>query len=180
MNTDMNVDICTGIAADSNSNSSSGSGCNANTNTNTSGSSSYGFVGSSSSTEETRGIRRVGDTFAIEIKPKQGWLQLPSDVSDLFDLMPAAAAAREGDETIEPAQLTCEPLMSECKCRCRYCSMQQLKVSATLQNIFACHLTCHSLTPLLSSPLSSPLTAANWQNQTIERLLSIGALFRVS
>lgn len=178
MNTDMNVDICTGIAADSNSDSSSG--CNANTNT--SGSSSYGFVGSSSSTEETRGIRRVGDTFAIEIKPKQGWLQLPSDVSDLFDLMPAAAAAaaREGDETIEPAQLTCDPLMSECKCRCRYCSMQQLKVSATLQNIFACHLTCHSLTLLLFSPLSSPLTAANWQNQTIERLLSIGALFRVS
>lgn len=143
MNTDMNVDICTGIAADSNSSS----GCNANTNI--SGSSSYGFVCSSSSTEETRGIRRVGDTFAIEIKPKQGWLQLPSDVSDLFDLMPAAAAAaaaREGDETIEPAQLTCDPLMSECKCRCRYCSMQQLKVSATLQNSFACHLTCHSLT----------------------------------
>lgn len=176
MNTDMNVDICTGIATDSSS--SSGSGCKANT----SGSTSYGFVCSSSSTEESRGIRRVGDTFAIEIKPKQGWLQLPSDVSDLFDLMPAtaAAAAREGDETIDPAQLTCDPLMSECKCRCRYCSMQQLKVSATLQNIFACHLTCHSLTQLLSSPLSFPVAAANWQNQTIERLLSIGALFRVS
>lgn len=138
MNTDMNVDICTGIATDSSS--SYGSGCKANT----SGSTSYGFVCSSSSTEESRGIRRVGDTFAIEIKPKQGWLQLPSDVSDLFDLMPAAA--REGDETIDPAQLICDPLMSECKCRCRYCSMQQLKVSATLQNIFACHLTCHSLT----------------------------------
>lgn len=175
MNTDMNVDICTGIATDSSS--SSGSGCKANT----SGSTSYGFVCSSSSTEESRGIRRVGDTFAIEIKPKQGWLQLPSDVSDLFDLMPAAAAAaREGDETIDPAQLICDPLMSECKCRCRYCSMQQLKVSATLQNIFACHLTCHSLTLLLSSPLSFPVAAANWQNQTIERLLSIGALFRVS
>lgn len=146
MNTDMNVDICTGIATDSSS--SSGSGCKANT----SGSTSYGFVCSSSSTVESRGIRRVGDTFAIEIKPKQGWLQLPSDVSDLFDLMPAAA--REGDETIDPAQLTCDPLMSECKCRCRYCSMQQLKVSATLQNIFACHLTCHSLTLLLSSSLS--------------------------
>lgn len=163
MDTDMNVDICTGIATDSDS--SSGSGCKANT----SGSTSYGFVCSSSSTEESRGIRRVGDTFAIEIKPKQGWLQLPSDVSDLFDLMPAAAAAaaaREGDETIDPAQLTCDPLMSECKCRCRYCSMQQLKVSATLQNIFACHLTCHSLTQLLFLPF--PL----WQLQTgkIKRL----------
>lgn len=149
MNTDMNVDICTGTGIATDSSSSSGSGCKANT----SGSTSYGFVCSSSATEESRGIRRVGDTFAIEIKPKQGWLQLPSDVSDLFDLMPtaAAAAAREGDETIDPAQLTCDPLMSECKCRCRYCSMQQLKVSATLQNIFACHLTCHSLTQLLFS-----------------------------
>lgn len=148
MNTDMNVDICTGIATDS----GSGSGCNANS----SASSNYGSVCSSSSTEETRGIRRVGDTYAIEIKPKQGWLQLPSDVSDLFDLIPAAAREGDGDEAIDPAQLTCDPLMSECKCRCRYCSMQQLKVSATLQNIFACHLTCHSLTlPLSFSPSAS-------------------------
>lgn len=174
MNTDMNVDICTGIATDS----GSGSGCNANS----SASSSYGSVCSSSSTEgtRTRGIRRVGDTYAIEIKPKQGWLQLPSDVSDLFDLMPAAAREGDGNETIDPAQFTCDPSMSECKCRCRYCRMQQLKVSATLQNIFACNLTCHSLTLFLSPSLSLPRSAANWQNQTIERLLSIGALFRVS
>lgn len=157
MNTDMNVDICTGIATDS----GSGSGCNANS----SASSSYGSVCSSSSTEETRtrGIRRVGDTYAIEIKPKQGWLQLPSDVSDLLDLMPAAAREGDGNETIDPAQLTCDPSMSECKCRCRYCRMQKLKVSATLQNIFACHLTCHSLTlPLSFSPsVSCKLAKSN-------------------
>lgn len=110
MNTDMNVDICTG------SSSSSSWSC-----------------ATKEQQEEQQGIQRVGDTYAIEIKPKQGWLQLPSDVSDLFDLMPEGS---EG-QTIDPsAQLTsCNPTRLEGKCRCRYCSMQQLKVSATLQNI---------------------------------------------
>ncbi|KAH8410991.1 hypothetical protein KR222_004917 [Zaprionus bogoriensis] len=102
MNTDMNVDICTG----SSSGYSSGSGS------------------VSSSSSSCGGVARLGDTYAIEIKPKQGWLQLPSDVSDLFDLMPAA-----GDQTIDPS-LTCDRGKSRGKCRCRYCSMQQLKLQS--------------------------------------------------
>ncbi|XP_017868338.1 PREDICTED: inositol-pentakisphosphate 2-kinase isoform X1 [Drosophila arizonae] len=107
----------------------------------------------SCTTSSSCGVSRLGDTYAIEIKPKQGWLQLPSDVSDLFDLMPT------GEGTMDP---TCEPepqpepqaepepepkpvkanestatkkvrptvdtLLKPDKCRCRYCSMQVVKL----------------------------------------------------
>ncbi|XP_032585817.1 inositol-pentakisphosphate 2-kinase isoform X2 [Drosophila mojavensis] len=107
----------------------------------------------SCTTSSSCGVSRLGNTYAIEIKPKQGWLQLPSDVSDLFDLMPT------GDGTMDP---TCEPepqpepqaepepepkpvkanestatkkvrptvdtLLKPDKCRCRYCSMQVVKL----------------------------------------------------
>ncbi|ALC41528.1 Ipk1, partial [Drosophila busckii] len=67
------------------------------------------------------GISRLGDTYAIEIKPKQGWLQLPSDVSDLFDLMPSVGAATM---ELPKVQAKCS------SCRCRYCSMQLLKLQS--------------------------------------------------
>ncbi|XP_017073206.2 LOW QUALITY PROTEIN: inositol-pentakisphosphate 2-kinase [Drosophila eugracilis] len=71
------------------------------------------------------GVRRLGDTYAIEIKPKQGWLQLASDVNDLFDLMPAGAETKPKEEP--PKQVESEPLVGD-KCWCRFCSMQLLKL----------------------------------------------------
>ncbi|XP_064547036.1 inositol-pentakisphosphate 2-kinase isoform X3 [Drosophila montana] len=87
---------------------------------------------SSSSRSQSRscGISRLGDTYAIEIKPKQGWIQLPSDVSDLFDLMPTG----DGDNTTsEPAKVrptTVQSMLNPDKCRCRYCSMQLVKLQS--------------------------------------------------
>lgn len=74
----------------------------------------------------------IGDTYAVEIKPKQGW-PLPPDVvvNDLFDLRrkptrgePAATAtaatsASELNNAVDNSHIM----------RCRYCAMQFLKVS---------------------------------------------------
>ncbi|XP_020806845.1 inositol-pentakisphosphate 2-kinase isoform X1 [Drosophila serrata] len=76
------------------------------------------------------GVRRLGDTYAIEIKPKQGWLQLASDVNDLFDLMPAEAETkpnRDGEAKKDKHRPE-EKLKDRDKCWCRYCSMQLLKL----------------------------------------------------
>ncbi|EDW02458.1 GH22003 [Drosophila grimshawi] len=83
---------------------------------------------SSRSNKDSSGITRLGDTYAIEIKPKQGWLQLPSDVSDLFDLMPAGDG--KTDSTPDPAKVrpTGPLLLTPNRCRCRYCSMQFVKL----------------------------------------------------
>ncbi|XP_017149122.1 inositol-pentakisphosphate 2-kinase isoform X1 [Drosophila miranda] len=77
----------------------------------------------------TRGVHRLGDTYAIEIKPKQGWHQLASDVNDLFDLMPAGAETmpkrsrgEKDQEAIGVEKAT------RAECRCRYCGMQLLKL----------------------------------------------------
>lgn len=72
--------------------------------------------------------RRLGDTYAIEIKPKQGWLQLASDVNDLFDLMPSGAVTKPKETTCNQEEN--EPSARD-KCWCRFCSMQLLKVSGT-------------------------------------------------
>ncbi|KAH8358154.1 hypothetical protein KR084_005797 [Drosophila pseudotakahashii] len=64
-------------------------------------------------------VRRLGDTYAIEIKPKQGWLQLASDVNDLFDLMPPGAGTKPKDQKEQEQQD---------KCWCRFCSMQLVKL----------------------------------------------------
>ncbi|XP_022228008.2 inositol-pentakisphosphate 2-kinase [Drosophila obscura] len=81
------------------------------------------------STAGTRGVHGLGDTYAIEIKPKQGWLQLASDVNDLFDLMPAGAETMpkrsKGEE--DPEQ-TGVAKSTRDKCKCRYCAMQLLKL----------------------------------------------------
>ncbi|KAH8372785.1 hypothetical protein KR009_004999 [Drosophila setifemur] len=80
------------------------------------------------------GVRRLGHTYAIEIKPKQGWLQLASDVNDLFDLMPAGAqtkptgGGKEKEEKLGQIDQEHQALTRD-KCWCRYCSMQLLKVS---------------------------------------------------
>jgi len=122
MNTDMNADICNDSEFDSHASSSSSSSCRTE-------------MGTKGSAGNVVGITCLGDTYAIEIKPKQGWLQLPSDVSDLFDLMPAGAAeTMDMDASCNPRQeqgqqgLTLTPD----KCRCRYCSMQLLKVSVSV------------------------------------------------
>ncbi|XP_032291825.1 inositol-pentakisphosphate 2-kinase isoform X2 [Drosophila virilis] len=83
---------------------------------------------SSNQSSRSSGISRLGDTYAIEIKPKQGWLQLPSDVSDLFDLMPTGDGTM--DTTSEPAKVrpTVHSMLNPDKCRCRYCSMQLVKL----------------------------------------------------
>ncbi|KAH8258327.1 hypothetical protein KR038_009671 [Drosophila bunnanda] len=76
------------------------------------------------------GVRRLGDTYAIEIKPKQGWLQLASDVNDLFDLMPAGAETkpnRDGGDKKDKHHPE-EELKDRDKCWCRFCSMQLLKL----------------------------------------------------
>lgn len=109
------------------------------------------------------GVRRLGDTYAIEIKPKQGWLQLASDVNDLFDLMPPGAETKPNREP-HPEMKPRDPD----KCWCRYCSMQLLKVSGRVA-ITKVVLVFHSL-------LS---TAAQWENQTFGPLLSAGAVLRV-
>ncbi|XP_043947896.1 inositol-pentakisphosphate 2-kinase isoform X2 [Drosophila biarmipes] len=70
-------------------------------------------------------VRRLGDTYAIEIKPKQGWLQLASDVNDLFDLMPAGAETKPNEE---PRNQEEQPPPARDKCWCRFCSMQLLKL----------------------------------------------------
>ncbi|BFG06085.1 inositol-pentakisphosphate 2-kinase [Drosophila madeirensis] len=79
----------------------------------------------------TRGVHRLGDTYAIEIKPKQGWLQLASDVSDLFDLMPAGPETMpkrsKGVENQEATGVEAAKSTRD-KCRCRYCGMQLLKL----------------------------------------------------
>ncbi|XP_044249217.1 inositol-pentakisphosphate 2-kinase isoform X1 [Drosophila takahashii] len=67
-------------------------------------------------------LRRLGDTYAIEIKPKQGWLQLASDVNDLFDLMPPGAETKPKDQGEQKEQ------EQKDKCWCRFCSMQLLKL----------------------------------------------------
>ncbi|KAH8279424.1 hypothetical protein KR026_009536 [Drosophila bipectinata] len=87
------------------------------------------------------GVRRLGDTYAIEIKPKQGWIQLASDVNDLFDLMPAIAETKPNKDTTdkeaaeqrvleedkEPKDQEHQALTRD-KCWCRYCNMQLLKL----------------------------------------------------
>ncbi|KRJ99812.1 inositol-pentakisphosphate 2-kinase isoform X2 [Drosophila yakuba] len=76
-------------------------------------------------TRNRSAVRRLGDTYAIEIKPKQGWLQLASDVNDLFDLMPSGAVTKPKETPHNQAEN--EPLARE-KCWCRFCSMQLLKL----------------------------------------------------
>ncbi|XP_017025128.1 inositol-pentakisphosphate 2-kinase isoform X1 [Drosophila kikkawai] len=73
------------------------------------------------------GVRRLGDTYAIEIKPKQGWLQLASDVNDLFDLMPTGAETKPNRDRREKQHPEEKPWDPD-KCWCRYCSMQLLKL----------------------------------------------------
>lgn len=84
------------------------------------------------------GVRRLGDTYAIEIKPKQGWIQLASDVNDLFDLMPAIAETKPNKDTEAEDKRASEAkeqkdqeqqALTRDKCWCRYCNMQLLKVS---------------------------------------------------
>ncbi|XP_023036827.1 inositol-pentakisphosphate 2-kinase isoform X1 [Drosophila willistoni] len=89
--------------------------------------------------EAIAGVRRLGHTYAIEIKPKQGWLQFASDVNDLFDLMPTEAKATttehqttrkdegESNETGQGQEM--KPILDKGRCKCRYCSMQVLKLS---------------------------------------------------
>ncbi|KAI8036857.1 hypothetical protein M5D96_010167 [Drosophila gunungcola] len=75
------------------------------------------------------GVRRLGDTYAIEIKPKQGWLQLASDVNDLFDLMPAGEETKRKEEPrSQEKRDEKEELGHRDKCWCRFCSMQLLKL----------------------------------------------------
>ncbi|XP_039481446.1 inositol-pentakisphosphate 2-kinase isoform X3 [Drosophila santomea] len=76
-------------------------------------------------TRNRSAVRRLGDTYAIEIKPKQGWLQLASDVNDLFDLMPSGAVTKPKETPHNQAEN--EPLARD-KCGCRFCSMQLLKL----------------------------------------------------
>jgi len=96
-------------------------------------------------------VRRLGDTYAIEIKPKQGWLQLASDVNDLFDLMPAGAETKPKEEPRNQEER--EPSPRD-KCWCRFCSMQLLKVSEWDDNeghlgfFFLIHTHIHSLRQL--------------------------------
>ncbi|KAH8254137.1 hypothetical protein KR032_008648 [Drosophila birchii] len=80
--------------------------------------------------EKRSGVRRLGDTYAIEIKPKQGWLQLASDVNDLFDLMPAGAETKANRESgnKQDKHRPEEKLKDRDKCWCRFCSMQLLKL----------------------------------------------------
>ncbi|KAH8290732.1 hypothetical protein KR054_005503 [Drosophila jambulina] len=93
-------------------------------------------TGAAAGTKESKGggrrggVRRLGDTYAIEIKPKQGWLQLASDVNDLFDLMPAGAETkpnRDGEDKQEHRPEERDPRDRD-KCWCRYCSVQLLKL----------------------------------------------------
>ncbi|XP_044571399.1 inositol-pentakisphosphate 2-kinase isoform X2 [Drosophila ananassae] len=83
------------------------------------------------------GVRRLGDTYAIEIKPKQGWIQLASDVNDLFDLMPAIAETKPNKDTEAEDKRASEAkeqkdqeqqALTRDKCWCRYCNMQLLKL----------------------------------------------------
>ncbi|XP_043641941.1 inositol-pentakisphosphate 2-kinase isoform X2 [Drosophila teissieri] len=76
-------------------------------------------------TRNRSAVRRLGDTYAIEIKPKQGWLQLASDVNDLFDLMPSGAVTKPKETPHNQPEK--EPLAPD-KCWCRFCSMQLLKL----------------------------------------------------
>ena len=65
----------------------------------------------------------IGDTFAIEIKPKQGW-KLPGNVKDFF-----AAGAATATITATPTRSQPDTRLPEVKTtRCRYCEMQFLKV----------------------------------------------------
>lgn len=82
--------------------------------------------GAGTRTKNRSAVRRLGDTYAIEIKPKQGWLQLASDVNDLFDLMPSGAVTKPKETTCNQEEN--EPSARD-KCWCRFCSMQLLKVS---------------------------------------------------
>ncbi|XP_068144213.1 LOW QUALITY PROTEIN: inositol-pentakisphosphate 2-kinase [Drosophila tropicalis] len=89
--------------------------------------------------EAIAGVRRLGHTYAIEIKPKQGWLQFASDVNDLFDLMPTEAKTattkdqttrqREGESNETGQGQEMKPILDKGRCKCRYCSMQVLKLS---------------------------------------------------
>ncbi|KAL7735344.1 hypothetical protein ACLKA6_015732 [Drosophila palustris] len=136
MNTDMNADICNDSEFDGSCSSSSISSCRTPKGAKRGARAGEGSGG---------GITRLGDTYAIEIKPKQGWMQLASDVSDLFDLMPAGAEKTEETtmdmETSFDLDASCNPshmlrraqgqqglTLTPEKCRCRYCSMQLLKL----------------------------------------------------
>ncbi|XP_032570987.1 inositol-pentakisphosphate 2-kinase isoform X8 [Drosophila sechellia] len=81
--------------------------------------------GAGTRTKNRSAVRRLGDTYAIEIKPKQGWLQLASDVNDLFDLMPSGAVTKPKEATCNQEEK--EPFARD-KCWCRFCSMQLLKM----------------------------------------------------
>ncbi|XP_033152546.1 inositol-pentakisphosphate 2-kinase isoform X2 [Drosophila mauritiana] len=81
--------------------------------------------GAGTRTKNRSAVRRLGDTYAIEIKPKQGWLQLASDVNDLFDLMPSGAGTKPKEATCNQEEK--EPFARD-KCWCRFCSMQLLKM----------------------------------------------------
>ncbi|XP_037941911.1 inositol-pentakisphosphate 2-kinase [Teleopsis dalmanni] len=85
----------------------------------------------------------TGDTYAIEIKPKQGWL-LPSDVNNLFKTKVASSErAKEAEvsatitashkasvRAAEISQTTSETtkISNANDTRCRYCAMQFLKL----------------------------------------------------
>ncbi|XP_051860146.1 inositol-pentakisphosphate 2-kinase isoform X1 [Drosophila albomicans] len=123
MNTDMNADIC---------NESNEFSTRAASSSSSKRSADDGGGGGG-----TEGISRLGDTYAIEIKPKQGWLQLASDVSDLFDLMPTGAKTMDTTSDVATSCNRTNLLASggerlteltPDKCRCRYCSMQHLKL----------------------------------------------------
>ncbi|XP_017051743.1 inositol-pentakisphosphate 2-kinase isoform X2 [Drosophila ficusphila] len=88
-------------------------------------------AGRGAGTKDTAGVRRLGDTYAIEIKPKQGWLQLASDVNDLFDLMPTGAGTKpkeQPQDQKDEGETEEEEQRDRDKCRCRFCSMQLLKL----------------------------------------------------
>nr|XP_036223269.1 inositol-pentakisphosphate 2-kinase isoform X2 [Bactrocera oleae]XP_036223270.1 inositol-pentakisphosphate 2-kinase isoform X2 [Bactrocera oleae] len=75
----------------------------------------------------------IGDTYAIEIKPKQGWLLPTEVVSNLFELKKRPALATATAATAEQQQETkrAEVMAKPARChvaRCRFCAMQFLKL----------------------------------------------------
>ncbi|XP_019890773.1 inositol-pentakisphosphate 2-kinase isoform X2 [Musca domestica] len=97
------------------------------------------------------------DTFAIEIKPKQGWL-LPNDVNNLFDIKPATAAAgvtamQQPDSLADVGDATSSSSSSST-------STGTLKTSAD-KECFTATQNKSSITKTTTSPLQKSLSAAS-------------------
>lgn len=96
------------------------------------------------------------DTFAIEIKPKQGWL-LANDVNNLFDIKPATAAAgvtamQQPDSLADVGDATSSSSSST--------STGTLKTSAD-KECFTATQNKSSITKTTTSPLQKSLSAAS-------------------